>query len=91
MWQIETLQKRRCSPLLEHELLYNCVLLGSSEWTAVPDIWRTAAEKYGDQTALVDPYHEPSLKLTYKEVNFLHQNFCFFIIFGALFCVFFFY
>ncbi|XP_057536585.1 probable acyl-activating enzyme 16, chloroplastic [Amaranthus tricolor] len=73
--QIETLQKRRCSPLLEHELLYNCVLLGSSEWTAVPDIWRTAAEKYGDQTALVDPYHEPSLKLTYKELEQQIMNF----------------
>lgn len=62
------MQKRRCAPLLEHEILYNRVLLGSSDWKTVPDIWRTAAEKYADRTALIDRYHEPPLELTYKQV-----------------------
>ena len=38
---------------------------------AVPDIWKTTAEKYGDRVALVDPYHEPPSKLTYKEVRYI--------------------
>ncbi|XP_021748986.1 probable acyl-activating enzyme 16, chloroplastic [Chenopodium quinoa] len=67
--QTEELQNRRCAPLLEHEILYNKVLLGSSDWKAVPDIWRTAAEKYGDRIALLDPYHEPPLELTYKQLE----------------------
>uniref|UniRef100_A0A0D3FRB4 4-coumarate--CoA ligase n=1 Tax=Oryza barthii TaxID=65489 RepID=A0A0D3FRB4_9ORYZ len=36
---------------------------------AVPDIWRTAAEKYADRVALVDPYHEPPSELTYKQLE----------------------
>lgn len=39
------------------------------EWKAVPDIWRTAAEKYADRVALVDPYHEPPSELTYKQLE----------------------
>lgn len=45
------------------------VALASDEWRAVPDIWRTSAEKYGDRVALVDPYHDPPTKMTYKEVS----------------------
>uniref|UniRef100_A0A1J3ENE5 Long-chain-fatty-acid--[acyl-carrier-protein] ligase AEE15, chloroplastic n=1 Tax=Noccaea caerulescens TaxID=107243 RepID=A0A1J3ENE5_NOCCA len=41
----------------------------SNEWKAVPDIWRSSAEKYGDRVALVDPYHDPPLKLTYKQLE----------------------
>ncbi|KAL9237846.1 hypothetical protein vseg_012346 [Gypsophila vaccaria] len=67
--QAEELQKRKCSPLLEHELLSNNGLLGSSDWKAVPDIWRTTAEKYGDRIALVDRYHEPPSELTYKQLE----------------------
>ncbi|XP_048496021.1 probable acyl-activating enzyme 16, chloroplastic isoform X2 [Beta vulgaris subsp. vulgaris] len=67
--ETEELQKRRCAPLLEHEILYNRVLLGSSDWKTVPDIWRTAAEKYADRTALIDRYHEPPLELTYKQLE----------------------
>ncbi|KAG8098925.1 hypothetical protein GUJ93_ZPchr0013g38016 [Zizania palustris] len=36
---------------------------------AVPDIWRTAAEKYADRVALIDPYHEPPSELTYKQLE----------------------
>ncbi|CAN8324390.1 unnamed protein product [Cochlearia groenlandica] len=43
--------------------------LQSSEWKAVPDIWRSSAEKYGDKVALVDPYHDPPLRLTYKQLE----------------------
>lgn len=50
----------------------------SNEWKAVPDIWRSSAEKYGDRVALVDPYHDPPLKLTYKQVRFLTDRTFFF-------------
>jgi len=53
--------------------------LGSADWTTVPDIWRTAAETYGDRTALVDPYHEPPLELTYKQVSLMHLIFIFWL------------
>ncbi|VAI40163.1 unnamed protein product [Triticum turgidum subsp. durum] len=62
--------RSKCSPLLESALL----LPGGNEpaadeWTAVPDIWRTAAEKYPDSVALVDPYHDPPSELTYKQLE----------------------
>lgn len=65
----EELQKRKFSSLLECERLPSNAHLGSADWTTVPDIWRTTAEKYGDRTALVDPYHEPPLELTYKQLE----------------------
>jgi len=59
------------SPFLESSSFSGDAALRSSEWKAVPDIWRSSAEKYGDRVALVDPYHDPPLKLTYKQVVFL--------------------
>ncbi|MCO5593396.1 hypothetical protein L7F22_047409 [Adiantum nelumboides] len=44
-------------------------LFGSSEWKALPDIWRTAAEKFGDRVALVDPHHHPSTTMTYAQLR----------------------
>lgn len=44
--------------------------MASDEWKAVPDIWRSSAEKYGDKIALVDPYHDPPSTMTYKQVYF---------------------
>jgi len=60
--------------LLECEVLSNRIVWGSSDWKAVPDIWRTAAEKYANQTAIVDPYHDPPLRLTYKQVTSLPHS-----------------
>lgn len=60
---------RRCSPFLESALLPNANNLTLDEWKAVPDIWKSTAEKYGDRVALVDPYHGPPSKLTYKELE----------------------
>ncbi|KAJ8432722.1 hypothetical protein Cgig2_028638 [Carnegiea gigantea] len=65
----EELKKRRCAPLLECEVLSSRIVWGPSNWKAVPDIWRTAAEKYADHTAVVDPYHDPPLRLTYKQLE----------------------
>ncbi|CAN1325105.1 Probable acyl-activating enzyme 16, chloroplastic [Linum perenne] len=59
---------RRCSPFLERTLLSGSGL-DSDEWRAVPDIWRSIAEKYGDRVALVDPYHHPPTSMTYKELE----------------------
>ncbi|XP_050237382.1 probable acyl-activating enzyme 16, chloroplastic [Mercurialis annua] len=61
---------KRYSPYLEKELLSrgNGGLV-SEEWQAVPDIWRTSAEKYGDRVALVDPYHHPPTTLTYSQLE----------------------
>ncbi|GMH20266.1 hypothetical protein Nepgr_022107 [Nepenthes gracilis] len=67
--ETEVLQMRRCSPFLENEMLSNDVVLTVGEWRAVPDIWRTSAEKFPDRVALVDPYHDPPSKLTYKELE----------------------
>uniref|UniRef100_A0A1D1Z3V4 4-coumarate--CoA ligase n=3 Tax=Anthurium amnicola TaxID=1678845 RepID=A0A1D1Z3V4_9ARAE len=67
--EIETAQPRKYSPLLESALLANNNVPVSSEWKAVPDIWKSSAEKYGDRVALVDPYHDPPSKMTYKQVE----------------------
>lgn len=45
--------------------------LRSNEWKAVPDIWRSSAEKYGDRVAVVDPYHDPPSTFTYRQVTLL--------------------
>ncbi|CAH8306607.1 unnamed protein product [Eruca vesicaria subsp. sativa] len=47
----------------------DAALRTSDEWKAVPDIWRSSAQKYGDKVALVDPYHDPPLKLTYNQLE----------------------
>ncbi|OWM76739.1 probable acyl-activating enzyme 16, chloroplastic isoform X2 [Punica granatum] len=61
---------RRCSPYLESALLPGSgASLPSDEWKAVPDIWRSSAEKYGDRIALVDPYHDPPSNMTYKQLE----------------------
>ncbi|WCJ27625.1 Long-chain-fatty-acid--CoA ligase 1 [Euphorbia peplus] len=60
----------RCSPYLEKALLAkNGVVVANDEWTTVPDIWRTSAEKYGDRVAVVDPYHHPPTNMTYKQLE----------------------
>lgn len=48
--------------------------LCSNEWKAVPDIWRSSVEKYGDRIALVDPYHEPPSTFTYRQVMVLLEQ-----------------
>lgn len=70
LFQTEEMQIRRYSPFLESVLLDANDASVSNEWRAVPDIWRSSAEKYGDRVALVDPYHDPPSNLTYKQVNF---------------------
>ncbi|KAK9266743.1 hypothetical protein L1049_025365 [Liquidambar formosana] len=62
-------QIRRCSPFLESALLSGDGVLASGEWKAVPDIWRSSAERYGDRVALVDPYHDPPTNMTYKQLE----------------------
>lgn len=62
-------QIRRCSPFLERSLLSSNGSLDSDEWKAVPDIWRSTADKYGDSIAVIDPYHDPPSKFTYKQVS----------------------
>ncbi|KAK9138482.1 hypothetical protein Sjap_009076 [Stephania japonica] len=69
-------QLRKYSPLLESSLLSSDNALQSGEWTTVPDIWRSSAEKYGDRTAVVDPYHEPPSKFTYKQLEREILEFC---------------
>ncbi|XP_019179885.1 PREDICTED: probable acyl-activating enzyme 16, chloroplastic isoform X2 [Ipomoea nil] len=63
------MQIRKCSPVLEHMLLSGNGLLTSSEWKTVPDIWKTAAEKFGNSVALVDPYHNPPTNMSYKQLE----------------------
>lgn len=61
---------RKCSPFLESSLLLGNGGVASDEWKAVPDIWRSSVEKYGDNVALVGPYHDPPTTMTYKQVIF---------------------
>ncbi|WJX33357.1 Long-chain-fatty-acid--[acyl-carrier-protein] ligase AEE15, chloroplastic, variant 2 [Trifolium repens] len=66
----EKTEIRRFSPLLESSLLSSGnggVAL--DEWKAVPDIWRTSAENFGDKVALVDQYHDPPSTMTYKQLE----------------------
>ncbi|KAM6544618.1 hypothetical protein CsatB_025354 [Cannabis sativa] len=67
--QTQELQIRKCSPILESSLLSRDGTLVSDEWKAVPDIWRTSAEKYGDRIAITDTYHDPPSALTYKQLE----------------------
>jgi len=67
--QLEHPLRRKCSPLLESVLLPGGSDLNVHEWKAVPDIWRTAAEKYPDLIAVIDPYHEPPTEWTYTQVR----------------------
>ncbi|RDY06865.1 putative acyl-activating enzyme 16, chloroplastic, partial [Mucuna pruriens] len=60
---------RRCSPFLESSLLSGDGAVASDEWKAVPDIWRSSSEKYGEKVALVDPYHDPPSTMTYKQLE----------------------
>lgn len=66
---------RRYSPLLESSFVPGNSATVSDEWQAVPDIWRSSAERYGDRIALVDPYHNPASKMTYKELEQSILNF----------------
>ncbi|XP_073013534.1 long-chain-fatty-acid--[acyl-carrier-protein] ligase AEE15, chloroplastic-like isoform X2 [Typha latifolia] len=61
--------RRRYSPFLDNALLPGANELVSDDCGAVPDIWKSSAEKYGDRVALVDPYHEPPSKLSYKQLE----------------------
>jgi len=67
--QLEHPLRRKCSPLLESVLLPGGSDLNVHEWKAVPDIWRTAAEKYPDLIAVIDPYHEPPTEWTYTQLE----------------------
>ncbi|XP_054805692.1 probable acyl-activating enzyme 16, chloroplastic isoform X2 [Prosopis cineraria] len=68
-FQTEKKQIRKCSPFLESLLLSGEGAQAPDEWKAVPDIWRSSAEKYGDRVALVDPYHDPPSTITYKQLE----------------------
>lgn len=67
---------RKVAPLLERAVLSSGEQAEvSSEWKAVPDIWKTAAENYGDRIALVDPHHTPATEVSYKEVGAILHSF----------------
>ncbi|KAH6556658.1 hypothetical protein KP509_1Z165000 [Ceratopteris richardii] len=44
---------------------------GSSEWKTLPDIWRTASERFPENIAVVDPHHHPATAMTYAQVSVL--------------------
>ncbi|MQM14925.1 hypothetical protein Taro_047860 [Colocasia esculenta] len=63
-------QSERFSPLVESDQSSDAEVLASNdEWKAIPDIWKSGAEKYGDQLALVDLYHDPPSRFTYKQLE----------------------
>lgn len=64
---------RKYSPLLESPLLSENNV-STAELKAIPDIWRSSAERFGDLVALVDPHHDPPTNMTYKQVFFSYSN-----------------
>ncbi|ESQ56270.1 hypothetical protein EUTSA_v10024478mg [Eutrema salsugineum] len=68
-FRIHCVSKEKEVCILESSSPSGDAALRSNEWKAVPDIWRSSAEKYGDKVALIDPYHDPPLKLTYKQLE----------------------
>ncbi|XP_026400734.1 probable acyl-activating enzyme 16, chloroplastic isoform X2 [Papaver somniferum] len=73
---VEELKPRKCSPILESTLLSNDKVVSTGDWKVVPDIWRSTTEKYGDRTALLDPYHDPPSEITYKQLEQDILDFC---------------
>ncbi|XP_020585224.1 long-chain-fatty-acid--[acyl-carrier-protein] ligase AEE15, chloroplastic-like [Phalaenopsis equestris] len=67
--EVNRVFRRKCSPILEANLLSNAKPLDSNEWRVVPDIWKSTAEKYGHRKALVDLYHDPPTERTYKQLE----------------------
>ncbi|XP_030974679.1 probable acyl-activating enzyme 16, chloroplastic isoform X1 [Quercus lobata] len=65
----EEMQIRKYSPFLESSFLSANGASACHEWRAVPDIWRSSADKYADRVALVDPYHNPPSKFTYRQLE----------------------
>ncbi|KAH0853774.1 hypothetical protein HID58_092881 [Brassica napus] len=60
---------RRCSPFLERSSIPGddaATDLRSNEWKAVPDIWRSSADKYGDKVVVLDPFRMVSFHLFLK-------------------------
>ena len=49
-------------------LLIEGAVDGDAKWVALPDIWRTAAVKYGERVALVDPHRDPPAEMTFNQV-----------------------
>ncbi|EPS66812.1 hypothetical protein M569_07964, partial [Genlisea aurea] len=65
------------SPSLEsEEQLSTKEAFACNEWKTIPDIWRTSAEKFGDLTAVSDPYHDPPTSFTYKQLEQEILDFC---------------
>ncbi|KAG5406115.1 hypothetical protein IGI04_012234 [Brassica rapa subsp. trilocularis] len=72
-FRVQEKEVGRCSPFLERLTVPGgddaAAALRSNEWKAVPDIWRSSAEKYGDKVAVVDPYHDPPSTFTYIQLE----------------------
>ncbi|KAK1412027.1 hypothetical protein QVD17_32967 [Tagetes erecta] len=66
--KVEEKKVRKYSPLLESPLLSENTV-SNADLKTIPDIWRSAAEKFGDRVALVDPHHDPPTNMTYKQVE----------------------
>ncbi|KAF3787617.1 putative acyl-activating enzyme 16 [Nymphaea thermarum] len=67
--EVKTRRIRKYCPVLESKPFTTDDVIAANEWKAVPDIWRTSADRYGDKVALVDPYHDPPSTLTYKQLE----------------------
>ncbi|KAJ7525564.1 hypothetical protein O6H91_17G056900 [Diphasiastrum complanatum] len=65
----QIIEVRKYAPFLESAFLQSHGFHLSAEWKAIPDIWRTAAEKFGDRVALVDPHHDPFSQISYNELE----------------------
>ncbi|XP_023748642.1 probable acyl-activating enzyme 16, chloroplastic [Lactuca sativa] len=64
----EEKEVRKYSPILESQLLPE-KNVSTVELKAIPDIWRSSAERFGDRVALVDPHHDPPTNMTYNQLE----------------------
>ncbi|CAH1441423.1 unnamed protein product [Lactuca virosa] len=71
----EEKEVRKYSPILESQLLSE-KNVSTAELKAIPDIWRSSAERFGDRVALVDPHHDPPTNMTYNQLEENILNFC---------------
>lgn len=50
-------------------------LVDYSEIKSLSEIWKIAADKFGDVTALIDPHSKPATTLTYSQLYYQIQQF----------------
>lgn len=65
----DAVKLRKIAPGLEGATPPGNGVFSSTEWRALPDIWRTTSEKYGDRIAVIDLHHQPLTRMSYAQLR----------------------